>query len=279
MIKFCKLFLCFSLAIVLFSCKKNNETVTDTEILKVPKSKMTLPGLNNVELYLNPQVNGQYTTSYGGGMTFGTIPHKTANFIDGEHVESIEIVNNGEFISVQTVGPFFTVIRPSAVGAYAVTREQFQAFEKAFYDFIYNKKDEFGTSLQDTLPRLDDYVNPGDGMGHMIIKGQVVMSSASPSLMSVVSSSFVAPSGGINPGSGTNFLGVVQGANNVNYYCRGGAGIITEVYTLVNGVEVPFTSFSDGYYLVTVNNLWKNINLTIYPGTPNEEYIIQNVPN
>lgn len=161
--------------------------------LKVQHQAMGLPGQGNTELYLIAQSNGTYQSGYGGGIIFGTIPHKTSNFIDGEQVENITIEDpNGEYLSVQTIGPYFTIIRPTFVGSIAPTVFEFSRFCIAYSDFIEQNKNPDLTLIQPYLPNLEDYVNIGSN-GQHITTGQVIMSSASPSLMSVVSSSFVPP--------------------------------------------------------------------------------------
>lgn len=260
---------------VLFSCKKDSIKEETNPLFKIPSKAMTLPGQSATESYLVPQLNGTYTVAYQGNMTFGTIPHKTSNFINGEAVEEINIVDDGQYISIQTVGPYFTVIRPTFVGPIAPVQAQFDAFATAYGNFIHETRDANNTLLQPFLPNLEDYVpNTSNGNGQIVSTGMIVMSNSSPSLMSVVSASFVPPVNPNPPTSTIGYLGKVRASNGIYYYCKGGSGNITEVYTIVNGVEVPFTTFS-GYYLVTRTGI-TNINLTIYPGTSNEEFIVQN---
>lgn len=178
-------------AFLISSCKKESKPQNESNQKETSLKTTGLPGGNPTYLQLQP--NGTYKVGWYGEMTFGDIPHPIINVVDGTPLEANIINVNNEYISVQTVGPYFMVIRPTFVGAIAPTREQFNNFAKAYNNFIDQKRDANGVLIQPSLPAFDNYVTGNTGNGEIIAKGQVVSWNASPTKMAVVSHTYIPP--------------------------------------------------------------------------------------
>jgi len=243
------------------SCKKNQEdTLVEDPKVKIINKTSTVPGQGYLQSYIQDQADGTSVVGWGGiTIKFGHITHKTVGFYDGEQVVDMLIIdgNPQQYISINTIGPFFILILPTYVGSIAPTREQIKAFENAYEDFIGHKRDVYGGLLQAYMPNLEDYVNL-DQSGQIIVTGQVVMSHSSPSKVSVVPANFVAPT---QPAPMLTLLPEIYVRNGINYDLAGNDnGQIAEVIATnaATNTRVPIYGFSGDYILgnpTTVQNL------------------------
>jgi len=188
-------FLALTVILGFTACKKNQEDgPVENPKLQLTNQTSNVPGQGNSEVYIQHQADGTYLAGWGSTtIRFQQILHKTSAFYDGEQVVDMLIINeNHQYTSVYTIGPYFILVLPTIVGSVGPTHEEIQALQTAYNNFIEHKLDNNGTLLQSKMPNLEDYVKVEDN-GQIIVTGQVVLSHASPSTLSVVPSTFVAP--------------------------------------------------------------------------------------
>ncbi len=187
--KHLKLALIAFIAASIVACKKETTEETSVSKFKVPNKTSNIPGViaSGSPLVINSST-GNYHTNYSGEMIFNNISASTGSFLEGEQVANISIYNDGSYLDVETIGPYFVVIRPTFVGPIAPVRAQILAFRNAYNNFITDSVVN-GAPLQPYLPSLDNYVTAG--AGQFVIKGQVVRTHSTPSTYTVVASSFI----------------------------------------------------------------------------------------
>lgn len=192
------LYLSLLTILAITSCKKqdSNDVVAeaDSKLHANTKGVMTLPGLYNVEQYLEILPDGTYAAGWeGGSLRFSAIVYATGNFYDGDPVESIELASTNPVEgSYWTSGPFCyrTMANFNApVNFIAGLHEFFTSYD----NFVSGEVNpNTGQPLQSYWPLLSDYVSPNSSMnGPTIFTGQIVRSHSSPSTFSVVPMSFI----------------------------------------------------------------------------------------
>lgn len=269
-----------TIATFLFACKKEQNTPqSNATFSNNVQKKMTLPGQSSSEIYLVAQPDGSYKATYYGNMAFIDVVRKTTNYLDGEQVYSFDIIDDGQYLSIQTAGPYFTVIRPTFVGAIAPVRQKFTEFSNAYSDFLSQKKNADSSLKQPFLPNLDDYVNGGNGQ--IIVKGQIVMSHSSPSTMSVISASFI-PTPSQAPSTRKLILGFTSDSQGRTYTfsCLGmpnaqGTLYMCEVTNSI-GQPIAIQSFYGTYSKYFVNGMQEGFAITATVYFPNGQSSVIN---
>jgi hypothetical protein len=254
--QFKNLLLLFAIAIVAVSCSDQIESdkidsgsnATSKSLSgKSENSSGRVPGVMESHIVLT--ADGEYFSSYGGGITFGTyFPHPTSidysGATDGEPVVSFDLVNFSDFqtLMYSIDGNKFLVIQPTFPNAVTMTQVlEYRTKLHAYWD------DKTGTVVKPT-----PLGNTSGAGGVLEIRGQVVRDHESPTNTSVVSDDYVYTP--VPPATSNRLLGFLykNGYKFTFYGTDSQTGQVMQVVVLnSSGVQQFVKSFSLTYALTS----------------------------
>lgn len=265
------------------ACEKQETPIEHSDLKSEAKVQTTsqimgLPTGDIAHVYPNP--NGGFSVAWAGGINFSTFTYPNSispsqdGTLWGPYFDGV--TGDSNMLYYSNDGSNITFALGTYLGGITTnTRDALSA-----YTDDYNKYME-GDTIMASPPSFSTYATRfgGSDDGIILIHGKFILDSSSPTNVSITESDFIPNPTPEAPDESIHYLGVVQDSNGINYYCKGRltSNVITNVYKVVNNIEVPFYDF-EGVYLVLANGLWRSLNLTIFPGTASEEFIMQNAP-
>ncbi|MDF2191708.1 hypothetical protein [Paraflavitalea sp. CAU 1676] len=266
-------------ALYLQSCTKSVEKEAPLEEIKsaTPEERETLSVQDPSKVFVE-YVNGQYVTSYQGGLTFGpTLPHPIddpTGVYDGYQIPTIEFLNwtlNAAALPYTLDGAYFSMLQPtfpsSGITGEAATISSIETYHSALYDIWQNATLTHTQKVQQAnavaTPTITAVASGGGEVKR--VSGLLIRDHESPTKMSVVNEKYMVPTV-----TGTDkIVGVVNtGGYRIDMFAPSSstAGPVTRV--TVEYLTSPRTVAS---YNITYSGTWESYHtvgtLTLSNGT------------
>lgn len=195
--------------ITIFSCKKEKITKSEIKAEEVTERSNSLQDQTKVFVSIS---NGNYISSYGGGITFGTnLPHPTSldpnGYQDGQPIPTIDFVNwtlNSAPITYVINGAYFNLLEPTfPTSGLQVSASSLKALRD--YDEACRKISSDTTKTYEQkrvalaeLPNPTIFSTYGTSGDFKVVSGLLITDHLSTTKMSVVSEKYIPTSTVIN---------------------------------------------------------------------------------
>nr|WP_199157373.1 hypothetical protein [Pedobacter sp. ASV2] len=253
---------------LIISCKKDmNQTESYSSASIKNGRKATLPG-DNPGATAVPVVyeNGEYKTAYAGGLNFGSSFTYPISVTAAEYGQSWAPSFGGptsanNLITFMQEDSRFSAFFGTFVNGIGT------ALSMYYNDWHYWILNAPAGNLSAPSFTVARYGGAADGI--ILITGQFIKDPTSPTHVSIVSQTYIPPGQPSNPTIINGYLGTITLTSGI-YQVEGQDGAITSVVKNTNGILTEITDYS-GIYLIGLKGNFIDVDLTLFPNTPNEE--------